>query len=282
MNRLAVIGHPVAHSLSPAMHSAAFAALGIDDEWSYEAIDLDREGFEAGIAELRERGFAGVNVTIPHKEAALKLADRPSSAAVGIGAANTLSFDSIGIRADNTDASGLIAALPEGFDLAGARVLVLGAGGSARASAWALAGAGAEVFLANRTAAKAAQVAAELGVGTFEDVSDDGMLPLEGFALLVNATSIGLAKGDADPSEPAADLKALRIGADQLVDPLVVVDLVYGSQPTGLTAISSRGGATIVNGLEILVRQGAESFRIWTGREPPIEIMRSAVRNQQR
>ncbi|HWO49802.1 MAG TPA: shikimate dehydrogenase, partial [Solirubrobacterales bacterium] len=168
MNRLAVVGHPVAHSLSPAMHAAAFAELGIADRWSYEAIDLPAERFASGIDELRERGFVGVNVTVPHKRAAYELAGERSDAVAAIGAANTLSFGPDGIRADNTDASGLIAALAPGFDPAGAEALVLGAGGSARAVAWALDRAGAAVTIANRTEAKAIDLARELGVYAFE------------------------------------------------------------------------------------------------------------------
>jgi shikimate dehydrogenase len=282
MKRLAVVGHPVAHSRSPAMHAAAFAALGIDGEWSYEAIDLPPDRFASGVRELRERGFAGVNVTVPHKRAAFGLADRRSAAVSEIGAANTLSFGAAGIRADNTDASGLIAALPEGFGVAGARALVLGAGGSARACAWALAKAGAGVAIANRTEARAVRLAAELGVEASAGIGPGQCLDLAGFDLLVNATSVGLATEGAVPSTAGDGLKALRLSADQLVDPLIVVDLVYGSEPTELAATCMSGGATFVDGLEVLVQQGAGSFRIWTGLEPPTEIMREAVRQQQR
>ena len=282
MNRLAVIGHPVAHSRSPAMHAAAFAALEIDGEWSYEAIDLVPERFASGVRELRDRGFAGVNVTVPHKRAAFELADRRSDAVTEIGAANTLSFGAEGIGADNTDASGLIAALPEGLGIAGARALVLGAGGSARACAWALARAGAAVAIANRTQARAERLAAELGVEASSATGPGASLDLAGFDLLVNATSVGLATEGAEPAAAGAELKALRLRADQLVDPLIVVDLVYGSEPTELAATCMSGGATFVDGLEVLVQQGAGSFRIWTGLEPPTEIMRDAVRQQQR
>ncbi|HET6829964.1 MAG TPA: shikimate dehydrogenase [Solirubrobacterales bacterium] len=279
LSRLAVVGHPVAHSRSPAMHSAAFAALGLDREWTYEAIDLPPERFAAGIAELRERGFAGVNVTVPHKRAAYELAGQRSVAVESIGAANTLSFSTAGIRADNTDASGLLAALPPRFEPAGAAALVLGAGGSARAVAWALAGAGARVTIANRTEARARGLASELGVAS-EPMPDEGAtFDLAPFELLVNATSVGLASPGAQPPVPGADLKALRLDADQLISPLVVVDLVYGSGPTELAATCTSGGATLIDGLEVLVRQGGDSFRIWVGQEPPIDVMRNAIRD---
>jgi shikimate dehydrogenase len=261
------------------MHNAAFAALGLADEWRYEAIDLPPERFAAGIAELRAGGLAGVNVTVPHKRAAYELADERSEAVAAIGAANTLSFESTGIRAENTDASGLLAALPPGFEPAGSRALMLGAGGSARAVAWALAGAGARVTVANRTEARAVELADELGVAALTGLGPGATIDLSGFALVVNATSVGLATLGAPPPAPGADLKALRLEADQLVSPLVVVDLVYGSDPTELAATSTSGGATLIDGLEVLVRQGADSFRIWVGREPPIDVMRSAIRD---
>lgn len=279
MRRLAVVGHPVAHSRSPAMHNAAFAALGLAGSWSYEAIDLPPERFATGISELRERGFVGVNVTVPHKRAACELADERSDAVAAIGAANTLSFGPAGIRADNTDATGLLASLPPGFDPADARALVLGAGGSARAVAWALAGAGAAVTVANRTAARAVELGEELGVQVLTGLEPDASIDLGAFTLLVNATSVGLATPDAPSSAPGADLKALRLEADQLISPLVVVDLVYGSEPTELAATSISGGATLIDGLEVLARQGADSFRIWVGRVPPIEVMRDAIRD---
>lgn len=277
MNRLAVLGQPIAHSLSPVMHGAAFEALGMAAEWSYQAIELSPGDFAAGIADLRGRGFVGANVTVPHKAAALELADEASDAAASIGAANTLTFTSAGVRADNTDAPGLIAALPS--HPAGARALVLGAGGAARAAVWALLGAGADVAVHNRTASRAQALVADLGGSVLEEGEP---LLVGDFDILVNATSVGLARPDAARPEPGSDLKSLGLSADVLSDRLVVVDLVYGTEATELTAAGSRGGSTIVDGLEILVHQGAESFRIWTGREPPLEIMRHAIRDTQR
>jgi len=278
MNRLAVIGHPVAHSLSPVMHSAAFEAVGLAGEWSYEAIDLAPSDFGAGLDELWGEGFVGVNVTVPHKEAAFRIADRRSDAVAEIGAANTLTFDERGMVADNTDAGGLLAALADRLDVAAARALVLGAGGSARAVVWALTRAGARVEVVNRTRERAERLTAALGGEVRDEPAVGSGLDLEGIDLIVNTTTVGLAKEGAPPAPAGADLKALHLGADQLVDPLVVVDLVYGSEPTELAATCLSGGAAFVDGLEILVQQGAESFRIWTGTEPPVEAMRSAVR----
>jgi len=274
MKRLAVLGQPIGHSLSPTMQAAAFRALGIDSDWTYEAIELSPEGFAAGVAELRERGYIGANVTVPHKRAALAIADDASPAARAIGAANTLSFAPARVHADNTDAPGLIAALP--FDPVGARALVLGAGGAARAAAWALKEAAARVAIRNRGAARGAELARDLGV---DAVAFEGPLQLADYDVLVNATSVGLADGPRGPldREEDSDLKALGIAADELSDRMVVVDLVYGSSPTELTATASRAGATVVDGREILVRQGAASFHIWTGLEPPLKAMRAAI-----
>ncbi len=253
------------------MQNAALAELGLAPEWSYEAIEVAPEGFEALVRSLPADGFAGVNVTVPHKLAALAVADRATDAAREIGAANTLSFIAGRIEAENTDATGLIAALPE--PPAGARALVLGAGGSARACAWALRDAGAEVALWNRTGAKAAALAAELGVAR---VAEPGS-----FDLLVNATTVGLEAANRPPGVPAqasSDLKPLPLRADAINARHVVVDLVYGSSPTALVAIARSHGARVVDGLDVLVHQGAASLRIWTGLKVPLETMRSAAR----
>ena len=275
MNRLAVLGQPIAHSLSPAMHSAAFAALGIGHDWSYVAIEINPGDFSDGVRRLASEGFAGVNVTIPHKEAALAVAGDASAAAREIGASNTLSFGSGAIRADNTDAAGLIAALPA--DPAGMRALVLGAGGSARAVAWALKRARADVIVHNRTHSRALELAADIGVNSIESA---GEIRLSDYDILVNATSIGLRMPAEQSVTPDSPLKALGLGVDGLDDRKVVVDLVYGAEPTDLIETARRHGAKTVDGREILVRQGAESLRIWTGLEPPLEAMREAIQSR--
>lgn len=274
MPRLAVLGQPVAHSRSPAMQTAALAELGLAGEWSYEAIEVSPERFEELVRSLPGRGFAGVNVTVPHKLAALAVADTASQAARAIGAANTLAFTDAGIEAENTDAAGLIDALPE--PAAGKRALVLGAGGSARAAIWALAEAGAEVSVWNRTAAKAAALASELGAAHLDRDAGEPLAP-GGFDLLVNATTVGLEQAGAREPAPG-DLDALPLDPDSIGPWHVVVDLVYGAHETALARLARERGARLVDGLDVLVAQGAASLRIWTGLEPPIETMRAAVR----
>lgn len=260
------------------MHAAAFAELGLDD-WSYEAIEVAPEDFEAKLRGLVASGFAGANVTVPHKLAALELADQASEAAREIGAANTLSFatDGAGISADNTDAAGLIAALPESpRDRA---ALVIGAGGSARACAWALREAGAAVAVSNRTQERAERLAAELGVEALGQPPGDDALALERFELIVNATTVGMAAANAPRAEAVggADLKRIRIDADALREGQTVVDLVYGIRETSLVSAARSRGAFAVDGIDVLVGQGAESLRIWTSLDPPLAAMRRAA-----
>lgn len=255
------------------MHSAALRELGLGDEYSYEAIEVDPDGFAAFVRRMEAEGFAGANVTIPHKETALLAADDASPAAEQIGAANTLSFSGGRIAAENTDAVGLIAALgAAGFDPAGSRALVLGAGGAGRAAAWALNDAGAEVVVANRTRERAARLAAEFGV----EPAGLGERRLSEFDLLVNTTAVGLGARKDSPGD-GVDLKKIGLGADDLHDRLMVVDMAYGPAETELVAAATARGLRVIDGTEILVRQGAASFEIWTGAAPPLETMRQAV-----
>jgi shikimate dehydrogenase len=269
MHRLGVIGWPVAHSRSPAMHNAALAALGMED-WRYQALPVPEELFDETVRALGRAGFVGANVTIPHKRAALALAERSSAAAQAIGAANTLSFASDGtVVAENTDAPGLIAALEQLVGLpARPSALVLGAGGSARAAVWALREAGArEVSVWNRTPARAAKLARELGARA---VSEPARADL-----LINCTSVGLERSASEPEE----LNQLGLTFDQVGEYSYVVDMVYRSGVTQLLVAAREHGARTLDGLEILVAQGALSFELWTGRRPPLDVMRRAARD---
>ena len=221
-------------------------AAGLD---RYQRLPVPPELFAETVRALPALGFRGANVTIPHKEAAAALADERSAAVEAIGAANTLTFDAgTGrIRADNTDAPGLLAALPD--DPRGRTALVLGAGGSARAVVHALREAGADVAVWNRTPERALA----LGVPV---VATPG--PAD---LLVNCTSVGLDDPDALPA-----------GVDPRTYPLVV-DLVYRAGRTRLVREAPRA----VDGLEVLVQQGARSFTVWCGTEPDLDVMRAAA-----
>jgi shikimate dehydrogenase len=241
------------------MHNAALAAVGLHD-WRYLRLPLPPELFAETVRALPGAGFRGVNVTIPHKHAALALADHATDAARAIGAANTLTFEDGAIHADNTDAPGLLAALPR--DPAGRSALVLGAGGAARAAAWALARAGADVAVWNRTPERARALAADLGVRA---VTSPGAAEI-----VVNCTSIGLKDGD-------DTFKALPLEADSLSAGRLVVDMVYRAGGTQLLEAARTRGASVVDGLEILASQGAASFERWTGLEAPREAMAEAA-----
>jgi shikimate dehydrogenase len=246
------------------MHNAALAELGLAGEWSYEAIDIAPDELDRRLREMAAADFAGVNVTVPHKGAALAAADTLAETAREIGAANTLSFVDGEIRADNTDAAGLLGALPE--TPRGARALVLGAGGAARAVVWALQREGAEVEVWNRDELRSTHLCEELG-GTSVRSPDQA-----GYGLIVNSTSVGL--GGEDP------FVELPLRPDGFSSGQVVVDMVYGADGSGpLLAAAEEAGAATVDGIEILVHQGAISLQIWTGREPPLETMLSAARN---
>jgi shikimate dehydrogenase len=264
MPRLGVLGWPVAHSRSPAIHNAALAALGMDD-WRYQLLPAPPELFAETTRSLGQANFVGANVTIPHKQAALVLADEASEAASAIGAANTLTFASDGtIAAENTDAPGLIAALdssPRGMS-----ALVLGAGGSTR-----------EVSVWNRSPERAKALADELGVRV--------VARTESADLLVNCTSVGLerplGKVERSASEPE-ELNQLGLTFDQVGNYSYVVDMVYRLGSTQLLIAAREHGARTLDGLEILLAQGALSFEMWTGREAPLEVMRAAVRDGER
>jgi shikimate dehydrogenase len=243
------------------MQNAALRAVGLDD-WRYQLLPVPPELFEETVRALPGAGFRGANVTIPHKERALKLADTATERAGAIGAANTLVFDPTGgIEADNTDAPALIAALPIAPENRSA--LVLGAGGSARAAVWALLDAGvSEVRVWNRTPQRARELTAELG-----GIAVEGAAPAD---LLVNCTSSGL-----DPKHPP--FKGLPVAADDLETFACVVDFVYSDQETALARSARAREIPVVDGLELLVGQGALSFERFTDRSAPLAIMRAAV-----
>lgn len=253
--RYGVLGWPVGHSRSPAMMRAA----GLE---RYQRLPVAPAVFEETVRALHGAGFRGANVTIPHKEAALALATTASDAAREIGAANTLTFGEAGeIVAENTDAPGLIAALG---DRALRSALVLGAGGSARAAVWALARAGADVSVWNRTPARAEGLGARI---VQRPIAAD---------ILVNCTSVGLDRS-------SSPFKDLPLAADALTEYATVVDLVYTSGGTMLMREASKRGIDAIDGLEILVRQGALSFTIWTGcAAAPLDSMRKAARDNNR
>ena len=263
---LGVVGWPVAHSRSPAFQNAALRAVGLAAEgWHYQRLPVPPALFEETVRALPGAGFRGVNVTIPHKEAALALAGAPTGRAVAIGAANTLLFDDGGlIVADNTDAPGLVECLGGPAAVSGRSAVVLGAGGSARAAVWALLDAGAgPVSVWNRSPERAQALCAELG-GT-PLAPDNALVAAD---LLVNCTSVGLA---------TPDFKELPLAADQLSKYETLVDFVYRDGGTALVHAARSRSLHVVDGLSLLIAQGALSFELFIGMAAPLAAMREAV-----
>ncbi|MER3401520.1 MAG: shikimate dehydrogenase [Thermoflexus sp.] len=272
-----LMGWPVAHSRSPQMHNAAFAALGLD--WAYVPLPVRPEDLEAAIRGLRALGFVGANVTVPHKMAVLSYLDEISPLARAVGAVNTLRFVEGRLIGENTDVDGFRAALAEaGCAVRGQAAAILGAGGAARAvlAALALEGA-AEIFVVHRSVERAARMVAELAEGlsraglTVPPVhwrSPSDPLP-EDIALLVNATPVGMApEVEASPWPPE---RPFPWGLQH------VIDLIYEPPRTRLMALAEAAGIAAHNGLGMLLHQGARAFFLWTGREPPLEVMRRAL-----
>ena len=260
----AVIGSPVRHSRSPAIHNAAFRALGLD--WVYLAFEVAPGEVADAVEGMRALGIGGLSVTIPHKEAAAAVVDELSVTAKALGAANTIVVHADGVLfGENTDAVGFLASLADaGVDPRGRRCVVRGAGGGARAVVWALAVAGADevVVVPGRDASRAVGTAALAGVvGRVGDASD---VPAAG--IVVNATPLGMASS---PAELPFDPELLGPGQ-------VVVDLVPSPTTPLLEAATSRG-ALAVNGLGMLVHQAALAFQLWTGVEAPLDVMRAAA-----
>ncbi len=244
------------------MQNAALRAVGLPS-WRYQLLPVPPERFAETVAALPAAGFRGANVTIPHKPGALALADGATARARAIGAANTLVFEADGsVHADNTDGPALVAALP--FAMPGRTALVLGAGGSARAAVWTLLDAGAgEVRVWNRTPARAEQLCAEIGGTPVRELG-----PAD---VLVHCTSSGL-------DGIASAFKQLPLEAEMLVRYECVVDFVYSDSGTELVRAARERSLAVVDGLELLVGQGALSFERFTGRPAPVGVMERAAR----
>lgn len=257
-----VIGDPVEHSLSPIMHQASFETLDLD--CTYHAFHVKPDDLESAIKGAEALGMGGLNITIPHKEQATRIAS-PDSLAESIGAINTISF-SEGIRGYNTDGYGALRALTESnVKIKNREVLVLGAGGAARAIVFTLDGEGAYLTIANRTKGKATKLAREVG-GIGMGLED--MRPQDA-DIIINTTPVGM-----HPNTNETLLTRADINSDQ-----VVFDIVYNPIQTRLLREAEAVGATTIDGVKMLVHQGAESERIWLDIEPPTIEMEKAVRS---
>jgi shikimate dehydrogenase len=260
----AVIGDPVGHSLSPTLFNAAFSATGLD--WVFVAFEVPAGAGPAAVEAARTLGLGGLSVTMPHKATVLEACDRLTSDAELLGAVNSIRNAEGELVGDNTDGPGFVKALEAetGFDPAGKRCAVVGAGGAARAVVLALARAGArEVVVVNRTPARgegAAQLAGRVGrPGAVDDIGRAD--------LVVNATSVGMTGKDGGVPVP---LDVLRQGQ-------VVADLIYEPSTTALLAGARQRGLVAVNGVGMLLHQAALQFEAWTGRPAPLDAMAAAL-----
>jgi shikimate dehydrogenase len=264
----AVLGSPVAHSASPAMHNAAFAALGLN--WRYLAFEVNPKNLRAAIEGAKTMSFAGINLTVPHKLLALEMMDELDVSAKIWGAVNTIKFQNGRAVGFNTDADAIVTSLREDLkiELRGAKILLLGAGGAGRTAALKLASENvAELFLVNRTEEKADAIAGEI-IERFPSVKVSVGHPKTNVDLILNATSLGLKADDPSPlDESQFSLKQTR----------AVYDMIYRPAKTRLLAAAKKSGCKTANGLGMLLHQGAKAFKIWTGKPAPLDVMRRAL-----
>lgn len=264
-----LIGHPVEHSVSPQMHNSAFRRLGLN--YAYLAFDVVEDALEAAVKGLKALRVAGFNVTIPHKIRVIELLDELDESAERTGAVNTVVNERGTLKGYNTDVHGIKRAL-EKFKLPGSgQVMVIGAGGAARASIKALLNLGFEkILIANRTLRRAQSLAdwvRSMGFSADACSLEEGRRRAGGCELIVNATPIGMY-----PNVDEAPLSR-----DEIPSGSAVLDLVYNPPRTKLLREAEKAGARAISGVEVLVYQGAESFKLWTGRDAPIKIMREAA-----
>jgi shikimate dehydrogenase len=272
VKRVELFAYPAWHSLSPAMHNAAFESLGVDAR--YLPVEVPPHELPAAVAGLKEPEVLGANVTLPHKERVIPLLDSVSAEARAVGAVNTIVRRGDSLEGHNTDVSGFLRALADlSFDFQGKRALLLGAGGAARAVAYALLISGlGDLLIYNRTLERAERLAGdfsslgEVRVLTGERLKED----LGECELVVNATSVGLMK-------EGVSLEETPLPAEFLPPKGAVVDLVYRPARTRLLREAEAAGLVTQNGLPMLVYQGADSFSLWTGLDAPAGLMRSAA-----
>ena len=265
-----MVGHPIKHSLSPRMHNAVFKKLKLDCE--YKAFDLEAEELEGKMREFK-RNMAGINITIPHKVSIIKYLDALSEDAELIGAVNTVKFGKKTVGY-NTDGIGCVKAFEEEcVKLKGKRILILGAGGAARAIGFQLAKEKTEMWISDKIVQKSVDLVSEikrkLNAKVHATTLDEKMLTglIENMDVLINATPIGMTP---NVDETPIDTRMLK-------KRLVVMDIVYNPVETKLLKDARKKGCKTISGVGMFVNQGAESLRIWLGIEPPVDLMRKTV-----
>ena len=270
-NIVGLIGHPVEHSFSPPMHNAAFEALEMD--YVYVAFDVDPLNLKSAIDGAKSLNIKGFNVTIPHKIEVMKHLDEIDEVAALIGAVNTIDFENM--KGYNTDGIGAVKAIEEVTSIKNKNVVVAGAGGASRAISFYIAKYGADsLTILNRNVEKADNLAKDVSNSNLiNEVKSDSMSEINSHVtdadILIDTTPVGM--------HPNVDDEPIVL-ADNMHDDLVVFDAVYNPNDTVLIKEAVKAGAKPVYGIKMLLYQGAESFRIWTGRDAPVDVMEDALR----
>ena len=271
-NIVGLIGHPVEHSFSPPMHNAAFDELGMD--YAYVAFDVNPNDLKTAIEGAQSLNIKGFNVTIPHKVDVMQYLDELDEVARLIGAVNTIDFKNL--KGYNTDGIGAVKAIEEVTSIKNKNVVVAGAGGASRAISFYIAKYGAEsLTILNRNEAKAESLASDVSdSGLIGEVASDSINAIgnymEGADVLIDTTPLGMHPNISD--EPI-------VKADMMDEDLVVFDAVYNPNETVLIKEAIKANAKPVYGIKMLLYQGAESFKIWTGKTSPVDVMEKALRN---
>jgi len=275
MKKLAVIGDPIGHSLGPLMWNAAFKALGLEKDFVYESLRVKSEELGSFVKKIREGAYIGANVTIPHKIAIIHYLDRLAEQARLVGAVNALYVEDGEVVGGNTDGEGALRALVEhGVEIKEKRVLILGAGGAARAIAFTLAPRVKELIILNRTRERAEELSSE--VLKLATKTRAGGLPIKELddvdvEVVINCTSVGM-KG-------AQEGKSL-VTKEMLRPDQIIMDVVYNPLETALLREAKSVGAMTISGLDMLVYQAVANFRRWTGREAPVDLMKRTVKER--
>lgn len=273
----AVLGHPISHSLSPVMHNAAFKALGI--EAVYVAFDVAPANLSEVLNSMHHMGFGGVNLTIPLKETAYAILNNMDDSARSLGSVNTIEFGQNYMRGYSTDGYGFLTAIKEEFGIgimSGLSFFILGAGGAGRAVAITIAKEGTQsITITDIIQERAEKVAKEImnvyncNVQVVASSRDDMINAIRTVDIIVQATPVGMKPDD----KPLLSSDAFKRGQ-------MLFDLVYHLKETGIMREAQKTGVKVANGLSMLLHQGARSFAIWTGREPPLSVMRSALEQE--
>ncbi len=274
MFKLAIIGNPISHSLSPAMHNAALKELGIEGE--YIVLETPPEKLEEKIHFLKSNNFRGFNITIPHKVEVMKYLDSIDDAAKTVGAVNTVVIDeNKKLHGYNTDVYGFIEAIPQELrtGLLNKKAAVLGSGGAARAVLAGLIQIGIQeisIFARNQEKAEELKEIFKNNI-KINCISLDENTDLSGFSIVVNTTPLGM-KGENEEVSPLSEKSIATLSGNT-----IVYDIVYNPQKTKLLEYAERRGVKTINGLEMLILQGAKGFELWTGQKAPVSVMRNAL-----